>query len=258
MMFLLAKMLLLLILAAAAGAALAWWWFRRHYEDVTLEYARSREDFLTWRDSFEERLAARPEVDLGPLREQIADLHLVVRDLPAPEPVDLAPLQARLEALHERFAQLRLPPPADLAPVDARLTAIEHALFPLQTRLDELSAAVRALRPSGDAGVDEPPAPAAPEPDTETPAARNLLSHPTHGQPDDLTRIRGVPKVLEQTLHKVGVFYFWQIAEWSAEDVAYVDSQLERFRGRIERDAWIDQASELAQAPEAASRPDAH
>ncbi|MBV9697266.1 MAG: hypothetical protein JO005_10095, partial [Gammaproteobacteria bacterium] len=74
-----------------------------------------------------------------------------------------------------------------------------------------------------------------------------LLTHPSHGEPDDLTRIRGLPKVLEQTLHKVGVFYFWQIAEWSPEDVAYVDSQLERFQGRIESDGWIDQASELAQ-----------
>ncbi|MBV9697424.1 MAG: hypothetical protein JO005_10890, partial [Gammaproteobacteria bacterium] len=200
--FLLAKMVLLLAAAVLAGAALAYWWFRRHYEDVTLDYARTRDEFAAWRERFEERLAARPEVDLRPVSEQIADVHLAVRDLPSPEPVDLAP-------------------------VDARLTAIEHALFPLQSRLDELTAAVRALRPPS-----EPGGVAAAEPEGEpaanapaaaaTPVARNLLTHPSHGEPDDLTRIRGLPKVLEQTLHKVGVFYFWQIAEWSPEDVAYV------------------------------------
>ncbi|MBV8784602.1 MAG: hypothetical protein JOZ67_10475 [Gammaproteobacteria bacterium] len=225
--FLLAKMVLLLAAAVLAGAALAYWWFRRHYEDVTLDYARTRDEFAAWRERFEERLAARPEVDLRPVSEQIADVHLAVRDLPSPEPVDLAP-------------------------VDARLTAIEHALFPLQSRLDELTAAVRALRPPSEPGrvaTAEPegePAAGAPAA-AATPVARNLLTHPSHGEPDDLTRIRGLPKVLEQTLHKVGVFYFWQIAEWSPEDVAYVDSQLERFQGRIESDGWIDQASELAQ-----------
>lgn len=237
--FLLAKMVLLLALATAAGAGLAYGWFRRHYEDVTLDYARTREEFATWRERFEERLAARPEVDLRPVSEEIADLHLAVRNLPSPEPVNLAP-------------------------VDARLTAIEHALFPLQSRLDELSAAVRSLRrPAADPTTPAPEvshttaAPPDPESPPATPA-RNLLSHPAHGEPDDLTRIRGLPKVLEQTLHKVGVFYFWQIAEWSPEDVAYVDRQLEHFGARIESEGWVDQASELAQQPSAAARPGTH
>ena len=43
--FLLTKILFLLVLAAASGALLAYWWFRRHYEDVTLDYARSREEW---------------------------------------------------------------------------------------------------------------------------------------------------------------------------------------------------------------------
>src|SRR5205807_3813880 len=34
----------------------------------------------------------------------------------------------------------------DLGPTEQRLTAIEHALFPVQTRLDELESAVRAFR----------------------------------------------------------------------------------------------------------------
>ena len=51
--FLLTKILLLLVLAAAGGALLAYWWFRRHFEDVTLDYARSREEWEAWRRGFE-------------------------------------------------------------------------------------------------------------------------------------------------------------------------------------------------------------
>jgi predicted flap endonuclease-1-like 5' DNA nuclease len=291
--FLLTKILFLLVLAAASGALLAYWWFRRHYEDVTLDYARSREEWDAWRRGFEERLAARPAVDLEPLTQQLSAVHAAVSDIdiPIPERVDLSPLHARLEDLTRRVGDIQLPAP-DLGSTDARLTAIEHALFPLDTRLDELASAVRALRtppPAATAAevVSEAAAPspesldtsldAAAEAAAERPAeappeamkeeasleavrdgSRNLLTHPSHGKPDDLTRIKGVAKVLEHTLHKVGVFYFWQIAEWSPEDVRHVDSQLTGFHGRIESDEWVSQANALAALPSATPRPREH
>ena len=275
--FLLTKILFLLVLAAAGGALFAYWWFRRHFEDVTLEYARSREAWDTWRRGFEERLAERPPVNLEPLTQQITAVHTAVSDIdiPIPERLDLSPLHTRLEDLTRRVGELRVPPAPDLGPTDARLTAIEHALFPLQSRLDELASAVRALRPASPAPVSaaadrlETPeaaayataqaaADAAAPPVAVRDGSRNLLTHPGHGEPDDLTRIKGVAKVLEHTLHQVGVFYFWQIAEWSPEDVEYVDSQLTGFHGRIESDEWVSQASELATQPTATPRPREH
>ncbi len=269
--FLLIKILFLLALAAVSGGLFAYWWFRRHYEDVTLEYARSREETQAWRRGFEERLAARPAVDLEPVNRQVAALQATLEDLPPPERVDLSPLEVRLEALSERVAELRAP---YLAPATERLTAIEHALFPLQSRLDELTGAVRALKaaqlpqpdpaPVPEVAAAEPGSPteASADPAPATPAPRdggsNLLSHPAHGTPDDLTQIKGVAKVLEHTLHKVGVFYFWQIAEWSPEDVRHVESQLEGFHRRIEDDDWVGQASELAAHPGATPRPEEH
>ena len=291
--FLLTKILFLLVLAAASGALLSYWWFRRHYEDVTLDYARSREEWDAWRRGFEERLAARPVVDLEPLTQQLTAVHAAVSDIdiPIPERVDLSPLHTRLEDLTRRVGDIHLPAP-DLGSTDARLTAIEHALFPLDTRLDELASAVRALRTAPPAAsateaVSEAAAPSSEPLDTsldataeaaaersaeEAPEAmteeaplealrdgsKNLLTHPSHGKPDDLTRIKGVAKVLEHTLHKVGVFYFWQIAEWSPEDVRYVDSQLTGFHGRIESDEWVSQANELAALPSATPRPREH
>ncbi len=41
------------------------------------------------------------------------------------------------------------------------------------------------------------------------------------------------------------MFHFWQIAEWGPADIAYMDDQLS-FKGRIERDNWIEQAKEFA------------
>src|SRR4029077_5881745 len=105
--FLLAKILLLLGLAAACGAAFAYWWFRRHYEDVSLEYERSREEWATWRRDFEERLASRPPADLSALSGQLAALEAAVRDIPAPEPPDLRPLQEQLAALEKAGHQKR-------------------------------------------------------------------------------------------------------------------------------------------------------
>ena len=254
--FLLIKILLLLGLAAACGAGAAYWWFRRHYEDVTLEYARSREDWDAWRRSFEERLGSRPAVNLEPVAQQLAGVQAAVGAIEIPAPADLTPLHARLDELTRRVQALHIPEPPDLSSTDQRLTAIEHALFPVQTRLDELTGAIRALRVP-------PPPPQTAQADSAPPRApvregsRNLLTHPAHGEPDDLTQIKGLPKVLEHTLHEVGVFYFWQIAEWSAEDVEYVDSQLEDFQGRIEAD-WVSQAGELATLPSAAPRPTEH
>jgi predicted flap endonuclease-1-like 5' DNA nuclease len=264
--FLLIKILFLLGLAAVCGGLVAYWWFRRHYEDVTLEYARTREEWQGWRRSFEERLTARPAVDLQPVTQQVAAVQAAVADIPLPEPVNLAPLQVRLDELARRVGELHMP---DLTATDQRLTGIEHALFPLQSRLDGLESAVRALRPHSEAPEVRPlPEPLeAPEAHPQSPASpqlavregsKNLLSHAVHGRPDDLTQIRGVAKVLEHTLHKVGVFYFWQIAEWSPEDVQYVESQLDSFQGRIERDNWVSQASDLATQPSATPRPEEH
>jgi predicted flap endonuclease-1-like 5' DNA nuclease len=261
--FLLAKILVLLGLAAACGAALAYWWFRRHYEDVTFEFKRSREEWAAWRADFEERLAARPPADLSQVSEQLNALEATLRDIPPP---DLQPLQEQLAALEKAVRGIVIPAP-DLAPIDARLTGIEHSLFPVQTRIDELESAVRAIRVPPAQTVDLAPVIeriGALQERIENPlppklrvrdGSRNLLSYPGHGDPDDLTQLKGVAKVLERTLHKVGVFYFWQIAEWSPEDVSYVDSKLEAFRGRIERDGWVSQASELASSPSAAQRP---
>lgn len=62
---------------------------------------------------------------------------------------------------------------------------------------------------------------------------------------DDLKLISGVGPKLEGVLNDLGFWHFDQIADWTAEQVAWVDSRL-KFKGRIERDNWMAQAKELA------------
>ena len=64
--------------------------------------------------------------------------------------------------------------------------------------------------------------------------------------PDDLKLISGVGPKLEQVLNGMGIWSFEQIAAWTPEEVAWVDDFLQ-FKGRIERDEWIAQASQMAQ-----------
>jgi predicted flap endonuclease-1-like 5' DNA nuclease len=63
--------------------------------------------------------------------------------------------------------------------------------------------------------------------------------------------------MLCELLHEIGVFYYWQVAEWSPQDVDWVDDKLMHFKGRIQRDKWVDQAQSLAALPDAARRPGA-
>jgi predicted flap endonuclease-1-like 5' DNA nuclease len=71
------------------------------------------------------------------------------------------------------------------------------------------------------------------------------LAAPRGGAPDDLKRIRGIGPQNEGRLHALGIWHFGQIAAWSAENAKWIGSYL-AFRGRIERERWIDQAKELA------------
>ncbi|WP_102223086.1 NADH-quinone oxidoreductase subunit E [Acidimangrovimonas sediminis] len=76
------------------------------------------------------------------------------------------------------------------------------------------------------------------------------LSAPKDGKADDLKRIKGVGPKLEQLLHEMGFFHFDQIAGWTEDEIAWVDGNLEGFKGRVSRDDWVAQAKLLASGGE--------
>ena len=90
-------------------------------------------------------------------------------------------------------------------------------------------------------------APAAPVTATETTAGTRpaALEVARDGMADDLKRIAGIGPKLETVLNDLGIYHFDQIAAWTPAEVAWVDGYL-RFKGRIDRDGWVDQAGRLA------------
>ena len=66
------------------------------------------------------------------------------------------------------------------------------------------------------------------------------------GDPDNLRLIKGVGPKLNALLTDLGITRYDQIAAWKEAEIAEVDKHLGNFSGRIQRDAWIDQAKFLA------------
>ncbi|SMX43190.1 NADH-quinone oxidoreductase subunit E [Octadecabacter ascidiaceicola] len=66
------------------------------------------------------------------------------------------------------------------------------------------------------------------------------------GLPDDLTTIKGIGPKMEKLCNRLGFWHFDQIAAWSADEVAWVDDNLEGFKGRVTRDNWVEQAKALS------------
>jgi NADH-quinone oxidoreductase subunit E len=66
------------------------------------------------------------------------------------------------------------------------------------------------------------------------------------GKPDDLKIIVGIGPKLEILCHKLGFFHFDQLAAWTDAEIAWVDDNLEGFKGRVTRDKWVEQARALA------------
>jgi len=89
-------------------------------------------------------------------------------------------------------------------------------------------------------------APEAVKPETSASETQpETLLAPREGSADDLKKISGVGPKLEGVLNELGFWHFDQIAKWTAEEIAWVDSRL-KFKGRIARDDWMAQAAVLA------------
>lgn len=98
------------------------------------------------------------------------------------------------------------------------------------------------------AGKAAKPVAKKPEAEATTPAGRKpaTLSAARDGAADDLKMIKGVGPKLEKLLHSMGFYHFDQVAGWSADEIAWVDQNLQGFKGRVSRDDWVAQAKLLA------------
>lgn len=87
-------------------------------------------------------------------------------------------------------------------------------------------------------------APAAPaEPESE-PAPLSAVATEAAGPAEDLTKIKGIGRVLNDKLHNLGITSFRQIADFTEADITRVNEELD-FPGRIEREKWVEQAKAI-------------
>ncbi|MFD2172510.1 NADH-quinone oxidoreductase subunit NuoE [Rhodobacter lacus] len=135
----------------------------------------------------------------------------------------------------------------------AEAEKISKALVAAQTGTAlEAEAAPAASAPEAAAPEASPAAEAAPARKARGPVVVEVeagegvppqgLDAPRDGKADDLQKMEGIGPVLERICHDLGVFHFDQIAQWGAEEVAWMDTNLKGFRGRVSRDKWVAQA----------------
>ena len=222
----------------------------------------------------------KPPLDFGPLHSRFAALEAALMSVQTEvrEGKALQPIDMRIAGLEEALGGM---PGPDLEPVLGAVRAIDsrHDLVAVENRLTAIEyglAAVHHMLRSRADGADvrvapslqvvrETPTPVAPirptrDSDPINAARRtddraNLLTTPAFGTSDDLELIDGVGPMLASLLNEIGVFYFWQVAEWTSDEIDWVESKLKHFRGRIRRDDWVGHARALAVAPAAAKRP---
>jgi predicted flap endonuclease-1-like 5' DNA nuclease len=97
---------------------------------------------------------------------------------------------------------------------------------------------LEALRSVRSQGLQDP------EPGPEA-AVRVAATNRVSGGQDDLKRIRGIGVLIEKKLKSMGVASYEQIANWTAQDIDRISQSLD-FKGRIERENWVEQARILA------------
>ena len=131
--------------------------------------------------------------------------------------------------------------PAKAKPADAKAVPVKAA--------EKATAASAAVKPAPTA---KPAAKAKAAPKAKAVEAApsegkkpRLMAAPRKSGADDLKLISGVGPKLEGVLNELGFWHFDQISKWTPEEIAWVDSRL-KFKGRIERDDWVSQATKLA------------
>lgn len=176
---------------------------------------------------------------------------------PAPAAVDQAAAQAEADAAAKAQADAAAKAEADAAAkaeADAAAQAEAQAKAEAEAKAAEAEAARIA---AGVVAAGNGNAGSTPDFDGDgvlegtgegsRPAA---LDGPRDGKADNLKEIKGVGPKMEKLLNSLGFYHFDQVASWTADEVAWVDANLEGFKGRVSRDEWVKQAQILASGGE--------
>lgn len=206
--FLLGEMIVLIIIAALLGLFVGWLIWGRRRVDTSSEVAELRRALDDCKASHADK-----DARIATLQGQLDG---------ASDGAALAAVQAQLDACRAEHAEK-----------DAKIKALQSA-EPLAAAAPAQPAAVDYDSDGVIEGANEGEKPATLD------AARG-------GAPDDLKQIKGIGPKLEILCNRLGFYHFDQIAAWTDQEVAWVDANLEGFKGRVSRDNWVAQAKVLAE-----------
>jgi predicted flap endonuclease-1-like 5' DNA nuclease len=130
------------------------------------------------------------------------------------------------------------PPPRPIKLPDAiREHEAAQAAAPPRTEARSDLGSLRSVRSQAYQDTSEP----GPE------AARRAASRKVvrGAQADDLKRIKGIGVLIEKRLNSLGVATYEDIANWTSDDIDRISQSLD-FKGRIQRENWVEQARILA------------
>jgi predicted flap endonuclease-1-like 5' DNA nuclease len=206
---------------------------------------------------------APPQPEPEPQPEAVVEGAPEPEPAPAPEPAAAEPHPEPVVAEQESLPPPPPPPPpmSGAAQMASYAAVAAAAAAARAIAAADAAAAAKAAEPEPEpepepdlepelVAIEEPAVafeaepvvdvPAAPEPEVAPPVAAEPAL-----PPEDLKRIRGIERELEERLNALGVRRFSDIASWSAGDVTRV-SQTLGLLGRIEQENWIEQAQILA------------
>ncbi len=219
----------------AAGVALVlydYWWIAALFIGGIVAAITAIVLMLGWRDP-------APHAT-GPVARQ-SEPAPTASVAPAADPVpaaDPAPATAPEPAAEPEPATEAAPEPA--APVEAAPAVKPSAKLSGEEELKAKKGEWKYDGPGSEAAAPaEPPA-------ASDDGKPQFLSEAREGGPDDLKQIKGVGPKLEKTLHGMGIYHFDQISTWGPSEQAWMDDNLEGFKGRASRDNWVEQAKTLA------------
>ena len=218
-------------------------------------------------DLDQQRLAASSsETEVISLRQELDDLKNQNTKLSATITADdnatdeLAQLQSTHNATNARIASLE----KRLDQLDAENASLRGAVQDLQANEtnqpteiivpppskpkvvlphDEMTSSVHPMPGLPDASVIED------EPEQIFTHDKSVLSEKIvddNIEKDDLTLIEGIGSFLEKKLNGIGVYTYEEISTWDSNRIKVVTNTIGHFKGRIEKDRWVEQAAELA------------
>lgn len=224
--FLMGEILLLLLLAALLGLFAGWFiWGRRTPEDA----------------GEADRLRAALDACNAKGRDQTARIIALEGDLSAAK-----------AAASESAAKAERAMAANAAAASVSAAAVVTQAAPKAAASNGQATSAAAKPAQAKAAKAASPAPASkPDSDKTASAASKAADKPKSltkargGKPDDLKLIKGVGPKLEALCNKLGFYHFDQIASWTEKEIAWVDDNLEGFKGRVTREDWVQQARDL-------------